>query len=92
MRVNLDKSNFIHSSSPKSTISFSDYINYDRSVDKVTYGNTAIKFGKYHLKRVTETKFLGVIIDEKLKWNSHIKYLDKKLIYSRFAMGNKKYY
>ena len=31
------------------------------------------------IKRVKETKFLGVIIDEKLKWNSHLNYLNSKL-------------
>ena len=31
------------------------------------------------IKRVQETKFLGVIIDEKLKWGPHIKYLNSKL-------------
>ena len=31
------------------------------------------------VKRVSETKFLGVIIDDKLNWNSHIKYLNSKL-------------
>ena len=31
------------------------------------------------IKRVIETKFLGVIIDDKLKWQSHTSYLNSKL-------------
>ena len=31
------------------------------------------------IKRVQETKFLGVIIDEKLKWNAHTQALNTKL-------------
>ena len=31
------------------------------------------------IKRVIETKFLGVIIDGKLKWQSHTSYLNSKL-------------
>ena len=31
------------------------------------------------IKQVSETKFLGVIIDEKLNWEAHTKYLTKKL-------------
>ena len=31
------------------------------------------------INRVTETKFLGVIIDDKLNWNAHIKHLTTKL-------------
>ena len=29
--------------------------------------------------RVNETTFLGVIIDDKLRWNSHVKYLGRKI-------------
>ena len=31
------------------------------------------------IKRVIETKFLGVIIDDKLKWQSHTSYINSKL-------------
>ena len=30
-------------------------------------------------KRVSEIKFLGVVIDEKLSWDAHVKSLTKKL-------------
>jgi len=38
-----------------------------------------IRIGDTSIDRVTETKFLGVIIDEKLTWEPHIKMLSKKL-------------
>ena len=31
------------------------------------------------LERVYSTKFLGVILDSKLNWNEHIKYIKKKI-------------
>ena len=34
------------------------------------------------LKRCTETRFLGVIIDEQLNWDAHIKHLKRKLNYA----------
>ena len=38
-----------------------------------------IKINGTKIKQVTETKFLGVIIDENLNWNAHINKLSKKL-------------
>ena len=38
-----------------------------------------IKIMNTPIKRVNETKFLGVIIDENINWNAHIKQLGKKL-------------
>ena len=35
------------------------------------------------IKHVTEAKFLGVTIDENLNWNSHLKKLYKKLIFTK---------
>ena len=31
------------------------------------------------MERESETKFLGVIIEETLKWNKHIQYIQKKI-------------
>ena len=31
------------------------------------------------VNEITETKFLGVILDNKLSWNAHIKYISKKI-------------
>ena len=35
--------------------------------------------GQNIIKCVKETKFLGVIINDKLSWDAHIKYLNSKL-------------
>ena len=40
---------------------------------------TAIFINGQPIKKVSEIKFLGVIIDEKLNWSAHIQYLIKKL-------------
>ena len=37
-----------------------------------------IKIGDKMIQRVFETKFLGVIIDDKLNWKEHIKYISAK--------------
>ena len=39
----------------------------------------AIYINNHRITKVKETKFLGVIIDEKLNWHAHIDYLSKKL-------------
>ena len=38
-----------------------------------------ILLGQNVIKRVSETQFLGVIIDDKLNWEPHFKYLNSKL-------------
>ena len=38
-----------------------------------------IKIGETPIKQVSETKFLGIIIDDKLPWNPQIQYLRRKL-------------
>ena len=39
----------------------------------------SLLLGQNVIKRVSETKFLGVIIDDKLNWKPHLKYLNSKL-------------
>ena len=41
--------------------------------------NLNLALGQKIIKRVNETKFLGVNIDDKLSWQPHIKYLNSKL-------------
>ena len=38
-----------------------------------------IVLGQYNIKRVRVIKFLGVNIDDKLRWEPHTKYLNSKL-------------
>ena len=39
----------------------------------------SLKLCDKKLKKVSKVKFLGVIIDEKLKWEAHIEHLQKKM-------------
>ena len=41
--------------------------------------DTSIYIGRVKIKEVKEIKFLGVTIDNKLSWDTHITYLAKKL-------------
>ena len=47
----------------------------DRTYDRLL----SLKLCDKKLKKVSKVKFLGVIIDEKLKWEAHIEHLQKKL-------------
>ena len=49
-------------------------LNYD-----VYYSPFSIEIAGSQIKRVHSTRFLGVIIDDKLKWDEHIKYICNKL-------------
>ena len=41
-------------------------------------GLLALRVGDHLIRRVKQTKSLGVIIDQNLSWDSHIKYILKK--------------
>ena len=45
----------------------------------ISPGDFNLKVGSYTITRVTNTKFLGVTIDEKLNWSSHIDELKTSL-------------
>ena len=52
---------------------------------KVDYDVT-LKIGNEALERVGLTKFLGIIIDERLVWKQHVNYIYKKI--ARSIGGN----
>ena len=79
LHINIKKSNFMHFTSPRWESNLADYVHYSNTDDKITFGNESITFRSKTLKRVKETKFLGVIIDEKLSWNSQIRHIGKKV-------------
>ena len=62
----MDKSNYIyfHVNSPK----------YNNNVELLD-----IKMNNQIIRRVSHTKFLGVLIDEKLTWNNHISDVTNKI-------------
>ena len=43
------------------------------------YNELTLVLGHIPIKPVSETKFLGVVIDDELSWLPHIKYLNTKL-------------
>ena len=71
LHINLEKSCYMH---------FKKYIPISSRVDSLSNDMTYnIHINNSELKKVTHTKFLGVIIDENLTWEQHIKALSKKL-------------
>ena len=42
--------------------------------------NPSIMIGSTEIKHVSKIKFLGVLIDEKLSWEAHVKSITKKLV------------
>ena len=82
LHINIKKSNFMHFTSPRSKSNLADYVHYSNTDDKITFGNESITFGSKTLKRVKEIKFFGVIIGEKLSWNSQIRHIGEKLTFT----------
>ena len=62
LSLNIDKTYFMFMFMPKY---------FSHCADHIVINQTRIQ-------EVKETKFLGVIIDNKLKWSAHIKYISKK--------------
>jgi hypothetical protein len=56
-------------------------MNYYNVTTKVNYDHVS-------LTNVTETKFLGLIIDDTLTWKQHIEYLKKKISLACFVLRN----
>jgi hypothetical protein len=56
-----------------------------RNYYKVT---TQVNHGQISLKNATETKFLGLIMDDTFTWKQHIEYLKKKISLTCFALKN----
>lgn len=40
------------------------------------------------IERVTELRFWGVVLDDKLKWKSHIEHVRKKMVKNIYILGN----
>jgi hypothetical protein len=64
LHINLSKSCFMH---------------FHRQPTSESEESPVIKIGNTPISRVSETKFLGVVIDDRLTWEPHIKTLSKKL-------------
>ena len=74
LHINMTKSLYIH---------FQPNLNQiERQTCARTRIDKSLKLGNVKLKRVTKTKFLGVMIDDKLSWDAQIEYLKEKLLSS----------
>ena len=60
-------------------IYFRPKISSKKAIDSTVYDNLVLKMHDNILEQVTQTKFLGVIIDEELSWIPHINYKTTKL-------------
>lgn len=51
-----------------------------------------IKIEDYSVEQLTDTKFLGLIIDNNLSWDEHVKFVSKKLSSGLYALRRMKHY
>ena len=70
LHINLDKSYYMH---------FPPKAKAYTGLTEHSILDTSIYIGQVKIKEVKEIKFLGVTIDNKLSWDTHITYLAKKL-------------
>ena len=77
LHINLEKCCFMHFSPFPRKASEESSTSSENEPVKITLNNHVIK-------EVTETRFLGVIIDNKLNWLPHVSYLENKL---KLALG-----
>ena len=70
LHVNMSKCCFMHFK-PKSA-----------SSDESENSDLKLEIDGFTIKKCSQTRFLGVIIDERLNWDAHIKFLKRKLNYA----------
>ena len=54
-------------------------LNTDKSKCMIVFENLLVKVNKLYLKSCDSYKYLGVMIDKKLNWKSHVKYIGTKI-------------
>ena len=64
----------------------------DPGPDASTGVNLNLVINDFVLKKVQDTKFLGVIIDENLSWDAHLKDVKRKLNYATATLNRIKSY
>ena len=75
LHINVEKSFYMHFRHGYSNKERLVCARTDSTYDRLL----SLKLCDKKLKKVSKVKFLGVIIDEKLKWEAHIEHLQKKL-------------
>lgn len=61
---------------------FIPFGNYSDSIPE----NVVVKINDSQVRRVDESKYLGVIFDKNMRWNGHIEYIIKKTRYLQFII------
>ena len=77
LHINMSKCCYIHFKPKKKIKGNGTSCSADREQNTLK-----LKIGVTNIKKVTETRFLGVTIDENLTWDAHIKNLNRKLNYA----------
>lgn len=72
-------------------------INYNKTnyiifTNKRLLNSIDIKLEGHRLERVTETKYLGIILSEKLKWAKHVNYIKNKLSRASYILSKLRHY
>ena len=85
--VNID--NWMRSNKLSINYSKTHYMIFTRKKNKF---NFQIHCGGSHLERVASTKYLGVVVDEKLNWSAHINYIHSKLCKASYILSKLRHY
>ena len=70
-------------------VSKTNYMIFTRSQKQIPAH--ALKIGEENINKVKCTKFLGITIDDSLKWHDHIKYCKNKLSSGLYAINSAKH-
>ena len=84
LSINASKTNYMIMGTPKMTS-----IGHDSQDEQINYD---IVLDDTKLQRVTETKFLGVVIDENLSWKNHIQGISKTISRNIGVLNKIKYF
>ena len=71
------EANFLHINVGKSKVI--QFVSPNAKNIKIESSDQKIKFGDFELEQVNSIKFLGIIIDSKLSWEKHIKFVTNKV-------------
>ena len=67
------------------------YLLFRNKHDNTNSNSYDLNIGTQRIKRVQQTKFLGLIIDEHLQWAAHIKHVKSKVSSSQYAIRKAKH-
>ena len=86
----LDLNSWFNANMLSLNLSKTHYMIFKPPTRKPDKQNTDLIINNIKIEQVKHTKFLGIIIDEKLKWTQHINYVKVKLQRGKFILKNTK--